>query len=231
MELPKTIVKASRKDPRLLVLFGQSKVGKTTTLAQLEDCLILDTEQGSDMVDALKVSVNSLKDMGEVYKALLAERKETGKPPYKYIALDTIDNLVDWLERSVCKGNGVTNLIDIPYGAGYNEVRLKTMQWITRLKNVAPHVILIGHRKKTIITDNTDVTVETSSLELSGRLKNIIMADADATGYVFRQKDEDADTTSIKVSFMASDELEAGSRCEHLRGTIIPFEWGKIFIE
>ena len=69
MELPKKVVKASRKSPKNMIIYGPPKIGKTTVLSQLKDCLIIDLEDGSDMVDALKVKVNSLKELGEVGKA------------------------------------------------------------------------------------------------------------------------------------------------------------------
>lgn len=236
MELPKTVVKSTRNDPHLLTIFGQSKVGKTTTLAKLEDCLIIDTEAGTDMVDAMKVKADSLKDFVEIYKALVEEHKNDFN--YKYIALDTIDKLVSWIEAGVKKHHAVTDLKDIPYGAGYNEVRIKTMTWLNRLKKITPHLIIVGHRKKTL--SDEDNTVSTSSLELSGRLKNDIMADSDAIGYVFRTSPEPledetpqqtAARSEVKISFVANDELEAGARAEHLRGKILPFQWDKIFID
>ncbi|MDC6350728.1 AAA family ATPase [Zeaxanthinibacter sp. PT1] len=229
MELPKERVPSSRSNPKLLTLFGQSKVGKTTVLSKLDGCLIIDTEAGTDMVSAMKVQANNLKEFGEVFKALLEEKK-TNSFQYKYIAVDTLDNLVDWIERGICKANGVTNLIGMPYGAGYNETRLKTMTWIRRLKSVTPHLILIGHRKKTIINEEADASVSVQSLDLSGKLKNLIMADSDAIGYMFRERQEDG-TSILKVSFRADDELEAGTRQEHLVGKVMPFDWDQIYID
>ena len=62
-KLPKKKVKASRKSPKNMIIYGAPKIGKTTVLSQLDDCLIIDLEQGSDMLDALKVQVNSLKEL------------------------------------------------------------------------------------------------------------------------------------------------------------------------
>ena len=45
-----------------MIIYGAPKIGKTTVLSQLDDCLIIDLEQGSDMLDALKVQVNSLEN-------------------------------------------------------------------------------------------------------------------------------------------------------------------------
>ncbi len=51
----------------------------------MDNNLILDFEQGTTYVDALKVQINSLKELKECIKAI----KEAGKP-YKYITIDTI---------------------------------------------------------------------------------------------------------------------------------------------
>ena len=222
MQLPTERTPASRKSPRLLTLFGQSKVGKTTTLATLDNCLIIDTEQGTDMVDAMKVQANNLQDVMATLKALRESETQ-----YDYIAIDTIDNIVHWMEEFVCKSEGVKTIGDLEFGKGYAMVRDNVMKIIAQLKPLAKKgLILIGHRKKTLIANDTDIKVNTSSLDLSGKLKNFIMADSDAIGYVFRNAEGE-----LKVSFMADDETEAGARCEHLRGQVLDFTMSNIFID
>lgn len=221
MELPTSRVPASRKSPRLLTLFGQSKVGKTTTLAQLDNCLIIDTEQGTDMVDAMKVSVNNLQEFMGVLKAIKSSENQ-----YRYIAVDTLDNIVHWMEDFVCQQEGVKTIGDLEFGKGYAIVRDNVMKIIGQLKELPTNgLILVGHRKKTLIATESDIKVNTSSLDLSGKLKNFIMADSDAIGYVFRDED------GIKVSFQADNETEAGARCEHLRGAVVDFEWSNIYVD
>jgi hypothetical protein len=222
MELPTTRQPASRKSPRLLTIFGQSKVGKTTTLADLDNCLIIDTEQGTEMVEAMKVGANNLQDFMAVLKAIKAKEEK-----YDYLALDTIDNIVLWMEEFVCKSEGVKTIGDLDFGKGYAMVRDNVMKILGQLKPLAAKgVILVGHRKKTLIANETDIKVNTSSLDLSGKLKNFIMADSDAIGYVFRDAEG-----ALKVSFMADDETEAGARCVHLRGQVVDFDWSNIFVD
>jgi len=221
MQLPTERPPASRKSPRLLTLFGQSKVGKTTTLATLDNCLIIDTEQGTDMVDAMKVQANTLQEVMSTLKALKAKEDK-----YDYVAIDTIDNIVHWMEEFVCKSEGVKTIGDLEFGKGYAMVRDNVMKIIGQLKDCAGKgLILVGHRKKTLIATESDIKVNTSSLDLSGKLKNFIMADSDAIGYVFRDED------GIKVSFQADNETEAGARCEHLRGAVVDFEWSNIYVD
>ena len=59
VSLPTKKITASAIDPRNLIIFGIPKVGKTTLLSTLDNCLILDFESGSDYVDALKIKVEN----------------------------------------------------------------------------------------------------------------------------------------------------------------------------
>ena len=43
MTLKKVKRKVISEDPKVMLLYGAPKVGKTTVLSQLEDCLIIDT--------------------------------------------------------------------------------------------------------------------------------------------------------------------------------------------
>ena len=218
MELPKKEREIKSKSPNILTIFGATKVGKTTKLTELEDCLIIDTERGAEKVKGLIHEVNNLNDLRDV-----AEELSKGKISYKYIALDTIDNIVSWIEKDVCNRRKIETIGDIPYGAGYDEVRMQTFKIINTFKSFAK-LIIIGHRKRTIIgTDKLEVKID--SLNLTGKLKAMIMADSDAIGYAFREKD------ILKLSFKGDDSLETGSRCIHLINKIINFEWDKIYID
>lgn len=88
--LPTKKVKAERANPKRLVIYSKPKTGKTSAFAGLDDNLIIDLENGSDYVDALKIKVESLQELLEAGKAI----KEAGKP-YKYVTVDTVTALED----------------------------------------------------------------------------------------------------------------------------------------
>ena len=188
-------------------------------LSKLNNCLIIDTEKGTKYVDALKVQVNNSAELKNMVKALKGDEGTV----YDYLALDTIDNVVSWFEKDVARDNNVDSFAKIPFGDGYNQVRTRVMNMITALMDCCDHVIIIGHRKKTII-GNESVEVNVSSLDLSGKLKNYVMAKSDAIGFVYR--DEEG---HLKISFEASDEIEAGTRLPHLAGKILDFKWSEIY--
>jgi Cdc6-like AAA superfamily ATPase len=231
-KLPKKKVKASRKSPKNMIIYGAPKIGKTTVLSQLDDCLIIDLEQGSDMLDALKVQVNSLKELGEIGKEIYTEGK-----PYKYVAIDTISKLEEWCEeegkqiylktpmgKNFEQKNPGMSILSLPNGAGYLYLRMAYKKWIDRLNTLADHVILVGHLKDKML-EKKGKEVAVKDLDLTGKIKQITCANADAVGYIYR------DDEQTMVSFDSLGDVVAGSRCEHLKGRTMPMEWSNIFID
>jgi len=230
--LPKTIIKASRKSPKNMVIYGPPKIGKTTMLSKLDNCLIIDLEDGSDMVDALKVKVNNLDMLATIGKEIIKEKK-----PYKYVAIDTISKLEEWCEaegkriymktpmgKNFEQKNPGASVLSLPNGAGYLYLRIAFKQWIDRLNLLADHIILVGHLKDKML-EKKGKEVAVKDLDLTGKLKQITCANADAIGYIYRE-----DETTM-ISFDSLDDTVAGSRCDHLKGQTMPFEWNKIFID
>ena len=231
-KLPKKKVKASRKSPKNMIIYGAPKIGKTTVLSQLDDCLIIDLEQGSDMLDALKVQANSLKELGEIGKEIFQQGK-----PYKYVAIDTISKLEEWCEeegkqiylktpmgKNFEQKNPGMSILSLPNGAGYLYLRMAYKKWIDRLNTLADHVILVGHLKDKML-EKKGKEVAVKDLDLTGKIKQITCANADAVGYIYREDDV------TMVSFDSLGDVVAGSRCEHLKGRTMPMEWSDIFID
>lgn len=227
MELPKKKVKVENSNPRNFVLYSQPKMGKTTVLSQLDNCLIIDLENGSDYVEALKIKVNDIKQLYEVGEKI----KEAGKP-YKYVAIDTISVLEQWCEEVATsmykkspQGKNFIgkSVLELPMGAGYLHLRIAFKKWINYVLDLADHVILVAHLKDKMI-GKAGKEVNAKDLALTGQIKNMVSSDADAIGYLYREEG------NLRINFQASDEIICGSRCEHLRGQDFEFDWSKIFI-
>ena len=219
--MKKTKRKVVSTNPSVLLLYGAPKVGKTTMLSQLDDCLIVDTEKGSRMLEGYISEVNTRDELIDT----LIELKESKDVKYKYVALDTIDKITEWAEKRVCEEEDGRAIGDLAFGKGYGMVREKVVQTIEAFKNVTEHLIIIGHRKVAYaVTDGSTIVIP-ESLDLTGKLKNVIMSGADAIGYVYRNEDE------LMVSFKANEAIEAGSRCPHLKGKEMKFEWKNIYKE
>ena len=222
MVLKKEKRKAVSINPGTLLLYGAPKVGKTTMLSVLDDCLIIDTEKGGRMLEGYIQEVNNRDELID----LLLEIKESKDVKYKYIAIDTIDKVAEWAEKRVCEEEGVTAIGDLAFGKGYGMVRDKVTKTIQHFKEVTDHLIIIGHRKVAYAVTEGNPIVIPESIDLTGKLKNVVMAACDAIGYVYRNDEE-----KLMVSFKANEAVEAGSRCKHLKAKNVKFEWKNIYKE
>ena len=221
MALKRVKRKVISNNPKVMLLYGAPKVGKTTALSQLMNCLIIDTEQGANMVEGYIEEANNREELIEILK------KAKDGHNYTYVAIDTIDKIADWADKSVCKDEGVTAIADLAFGKGFALSREKVLNTVKVLKEIFPYVILIGHRKWAQAVLESKAIVQPESLDLTGKLKNMLMADCDAIGYVYRNEEKD----KLMVSFKANEALEAGSRSPHLRGKEIELKWNLIYKE
>ena len=232
MKLPTTKVKASRKSPKNMIIYGAPKIGKTTILSKLDNCLIIDLEDGSDMIDALKIKAHSLKDLQEIGTEIMKQGR-----PYKYIAIDTISKLEELCEayakqiymktpmgKTFEQKNPGASVLSLPNGGGYLYLRMAYKEWIDKLNKLADHIILVGHLKDKML-EKKGKEVAVKDLDLTGKIKQITCANSDAVGYIFRENDE------TMISFNSLDDVTAGSRCAHLKGQTMPMKWSSIFID
>ena len=96
--LPTTKVKAQRVNPKRLVIYSKPKTGKTTCYSGLENNLILDLENGTDFLEALKIPINNLQELLDAGKAI----REANKP-YTYITIDTVTALEEMIQPLAIK--------------------------------------------------------------------------------------------------------------------------------
>ena len=212
--LPTLKVKAERVNPKRMVIYSKPKTGKTTCYAGLEDNLILDLEHGADFIEALKVPIANLQQLLDTGKAI----REAGKP-YKYITIDTVTALEEMIHPLAIKlyratpmgknfdGDTITTL---PNGAGYLYIRQAFFQVLDFVDTLADNIILSGHIKDKQVDDKGEL-VMSANIDLTGKIKSLICANADAIGYMFRKGPKTI------LSFKSNDEVTCGARPDHLR--------------
>jgi len=215
MELPTSKIKASLTDPGKLIIYSKPKTGKTSLLAELDNNLILDLENGTDYYDALRVKITSVQELMDTIKAIIAAGR-----PYKYITLDTLTKLEDLalpyaltLYKQTPMGKGFTgaNVLDLPNGAGYKYLRDAMTNLLNAIYKCADRVILLGHLKTTNIEKNGK-EVSARELDLTGKIKSMVSADVDAIGLLYRGEDN-----KNILSFKTTDDVICGARPPHLK--------------
>lgn len=243
--LPMTKTSAEVKSPKNLIIFSKPKVGKTTLVAQLEENLVLDLEDGTDYVDAMKLKANSIAEINAIGKAI----KEAGMP-YKYTTIDTGTALEEMCipyaeqlySQSPMGKNWFTegkpkygNILNMANGAGYPWLREAYTNALGYISTWAPRTIQLCHVKDTMLEKN-GAEFSSLDLDLTGKLKRIASSKSDAIGYLYRKGNKNI------LSFKTTDEVSCGARPEHLRnqeivlseiledGTI-KTHWDRIFID
>lgn len=252
--LPKKKVKAASQSPRNLIIFSKPKVGKTSLLAELDNALLIDLEEGSEYVDAMKLKASSVQEIQAIGKEILAAGK-----PYQYIVIDTITALENicipyaeiiyskkpmgkaWFKRDaqgkLDRTSGKAqygNILNLPNGAGYAYLREAMTKIIEYIKTLAPRIILVGHIKD-VQLEKSGAEFTSSDLDLTGKIKRILSSQSDAIGYLYRKGNKNI------LSFATNDSVACGARPAHLRNQEIVVSeltdnklvthWDKIYID
>lgn len=98
IELPTERSVAESYNPKLLIIGGRPKTGKSSFIAAIDDNLIIDLEDGYRALSVMKVQARSVKDLENIREAIIAKGKELKRAPYRFI---TIDNATRLEEMSI----------------------------------------------------------------------------------------------------------------------------------
>ncbi len=221
IQLPTEKTKIKTDNPLNLIMFGLPKVGKTTLLSSLPRCLIVDMEDGTNYVESFAIKVRTYLDLYEIAKLLKANPDK-----FDFIALDTVTALeeialpyANKLYRETTMGANFSpneNVLKLANGAGYlyaREAMKKIISWFTAS---SASIILVGHVKdKALSEGGSDLNVK--SLDLTGKMANILSSTSDAICYIYRDSEEG----TVLANFGDNDSVLTGARMPHLSGKTI----------
>jgi len=252
LEIPTKRIKSNNINPKRLILSGKPKVGKTTLMSQLDDCLMIDLEQGMGDLEAMYMSPRTIEELRDICRKIYNSDRH-----FKYLAIDTITKLEEWCEWEATENYMNTTIgkkfnrgdmgqilprgqwesvLTLPNGAGYYYLREAVKKWLNVFDKLADHIIIIAHIKDKFINE-MGKEVNVNAIDLTGKLSNIVCASADAIGYLFVDKK----TKDLMITF-DSKYIEGGARQKHLKGATFPVmefddngnikknHWDKIFI-
>lgn len=165
--------------------------------------------------------------------------KENGKKPYKFITIDNATRLEEYLSsraadlyRATLAGSKWgykkdakdapilkdgkpvkdpnANVLTLPKGQGYYWIRLAVKSVIDMFRPLCETLILVAHVKDTMINRNGEELSE-MSVDLTGKLSDIIAGQADAIGYMYRKGNK------TYMSFQGGDNILKEARPLHIR--------------
>lgn len=239
--LPTERRKAVDYNPRLLVLFGKPKSGKSSLMASLDNNLIIDLEDGYRALDVMCVQARTAKDMFLIRNAVEQKNAENGgKPFYRFITIDNATRLEEMalpyaakLYRSTSMGQNWGYVKD----ANGNNVKGPDGKFMpdpkadVRMLPQGGGYLYVRNALKEMVTmfrplcDTLILVchvkdkqirkgaeeVTEMAVDLAGKMGDIICGEADAIGYIYRKENKTV------LTFNGGDNTIKGSRPTHLR--------------
>lgn len=242
IELPTERSTVETYNPKLLIIFGKPKSGKSSFVAAIDDNLIIDLEDGYRALSVMKVQARTSKDMQEIREAILKKGKELKKAPYRFITIDNATRLEEMsiplaaeLYRNTPMGSGWGLLTD-PKGMPVKDPKTgKTMvdpkADVRQLANGAGYLYLRKAIKQLIdmfkplceslilVCHVKDKQIRKNgeemsemAVDLAGKSADLVCGEADAVGYLYREGNK------TYLSFEGGDNTIREARSPHLRG-------------
>jgi hypothetical protein len=145
----KTPPKQDHADLTVLV-YGPSKIGKSTWCSRSEGALFLATEPGLNSLDVFQVPIRNWEEL----LAACAEIAE-GNHPFKTIIIDTVDNAYKMCSDYICAKFKVEHESDLSYGKGWALINNEFQRVLTKMAFLPYGLFLVSHSQEKEIETRT----------------------------------------------------------------------------
>lgn len=242
IELPTERSVVTNYNPKLLVIFGKPKSGKSSFVAAIDDNLIIDLEDGYRALSVMKVQARTANDLQEIKAAILTKGRELKRAPYRFI---TIDNATRLEEMSVPLAAELYR--NTPMGAQWGlmkdakgmaikdpktgksmvdpkaDVRMlpngsgylylrKAIRQLIDMFKPLCESLILVCHVKDKQVNKNGQEMSEMAVDLAGKSADIVCGEADAVGYLYREGNK------TYLSFEGGDNTIREARSPHLRG-------------
>ena len=205
MDLPtkKSVAETGWPENATWLVYGPPKVGKTTFAAQWPETLILNTEpRGTRYVDgAYVVDIADRGDLIDAYKTLKAAYDSNKKPPYKTIAIDTIDAPADWICKKVMEELNTEAMGQASGGYDWITSRERVISIIRMFANLPVTLLILAHARPIEIEGGK----QGATVDLFKSLARMVLAECENILYCTAEKGK------RKIVFAPQSGIDMGS--------------------
>lgn len=221
MPLPTEKTKAGG-DPlkRPLLIYGPWKVGKSTLAAEIdpEHTLFIATEPGLDAFEVYTVAVSDWDGFLQVGSDLVNEKHD-----FKYVVVDTVDNLARFCADHVTSGmaqsagiRGYAHASDFDYGKGWDAIKQEFQVKVAKLCQLGLGVIFISHEKEGMVKTRKGEEVQTVAPDVGQKgMRNFLLGYVDFIFHAEIIETENGKQHVLRTSAKVYDDvttIEAGGR-------------------
>lgn len=231
IELPMEVSGKVLQSPKELVIIGQPKVGKTSAILGLENCLLINLEKkyppfpgkiinvfeeildNSNFTESqLNLDENS-KRLIILFKiaSMLKEAYKKGQR-YDYIVIDNLSELEDIanplakkLYMSTTVGanfEGNDVVAELKMGSGYQWLRKAFVKIFSSFRGLATKCTIFIVHPKLVSMDKNGVEINILDIDLTGKLKGEVIRSVDSTGVMYR---DTKDKNKVILSFTSEN--------------------------
>jgi len=203
-----------------MLIYGNAGIGKSSFCSKIEGALFLDVEKGLTSLPVYKVPICSWNDARQAYKDI----KES-KHAFKWIIIDTIDELIRKYELEYCKSHDdKEGLGNYEWGVGYDAVKRRIMQFLTGWGDMPYGLILISHARegKQTMLDGSEIDMIVPSLP--NYLRTLVESFVDVIAYFHMKYDKETSASKRVIDCDVHDNYVTKDRTSKFRGAI-PMDW------
>lgn len=181
-------------------IYGDSYVGKSTFVDNVENVLFLNTDGNTDNTTAPVIMIkDEVTKEGRRIKRKLAWEKfleviealETEENDYEAVAIDLMEDLYEHCRYYVFEQNAWEHESDGGYGKGWSKVTTEWQKAIKRLKALGYQIIYISKELREEITLKGGATRTTFKPNINDKVANFLTGTVDLTMRAFSNSDDE----------------------------------------
>lgn len=212
----KTPPKSDLADHTVLI-YGPSKIGKSTWCSKAEGALFLSTEPGLNSLEVFQVPIKTW----EEFLAACADIAK-GDHPFKTIIIDTVDNAYKMCAEHICTKFKIEHESDLGYGKGWALINNEFQRVLTKLAFMPYGLFLVSHSQDREIETKTGKYMKVVPT-LPEKARKIVLGFVDIIAYCDLETSSNGDGKPALRRVMRtkpSQNYEAGDRTGRLPETI-----------
>ena len=133
-----------------VLLYGQTKSGKSEFCSHTDSALFLATEPGLNALDVFQVPIQTWDDLLDACAEIVA-----GQHPFKTEIIDTVDNAYKFCTDYILKKFKIEHESDLGYGKAYALVNNEFQRVLTKLAFLPYGLFLVSHSKEIEVETRT----------------------------------------------------------------------------
>ena len=205
---------------KYLLIYGSSKIGKTSFAVQAPRTLVCAFELGLNALSGQRYI--PMPKWSDFKKVLAQLRKPQARELYDTIVIDTATWAYGLCEKYICQREGVDELRAIPWGQGWGMVKNEFSEALREITMLGFGIILICHEKEkpTDIRDEEGNALSRVEPDGPRQMREIIDALVDIIGYIGIEFDPTTKESTRYLYTRQTPTVFAGSRYKYLKPRI-----------